>query len=86
MRISIEETTIELIEGQKVGMGNAVLSGEYTLPDGSTCTGPACALFWEDGGAWVGPGSELALHGVLFKVVALDKVRGVLATVILERK
>lgn len=83
--IAIEETTIVLVEGHKVGMGNAVLQGDFQLPDGTACQGPACGLFWEDGDAWVGQGSEVVLFGVRYRVVSLDKQRGQLATVVLER-
>lgn len=83
-RIEIEETTVAELDGVRVGMGNAVLSGEYELPDGSRGTGAACGLFWEDGDVWVGKGSEFALAGTTWRVVGLTKERGVLGSVVLE--
>ena len=83
-RIAIEETTVGQLAGVRVGMGNAVLSGDFELPDGSRGEGPACGLFWEDGDAWVGLGSELTLAGTTWRVIEITKERGVLGTVVLE--
>lgn len=82
MTTTIKETTVGFLGGQVVPMASMVFEGPYELPDGSTATGLACILvFGDDGGTWVGLGSQVSIGGQRFECVAIEKERGKLGSV-----
>lgn len=82
---TIDETTVGDLAGTPVPMGN-MTTGTYTLPDGSTATGPICSLALPGGpGVFVGVGSEVEVGGHLWRVVAVEKTRGELGRVTLQQ-
>ncbi|HND32749.1 MAG TPA: hypothetical protein PKY30_15515 [Myxococcota bacterium] len=81
---SIEETTVGLLGGQRVPMGN-VTRGSYTLPDGAEAQGWICALALPTGGAvFVGAGSEVEIAGRHWTVLKVEKEPGKLGQVFLR--
>lgn len=76
---TIEENTVGDLGGHRVPMGN-MTTGEYTLPDGSTATGPICSLPIEGRvGVFVGVGSVVDVGGTRWQItdVTLDHGDGV---------
>ncbi len=68
---TIDETTVGDLGGVRVPMGN-VTHGTYTLPDGTTATGPICSLALPgQTGVFVGKGSVVAVDGTRWQVEAV---------------
>lgn len=81
---SIEETTVGLLGGLRVPMGN-VTRGSYLLPNGSEGQGWICALVLPVGGAvFVGAGSEVEVGGQRWTVLRVEKEPGKLGEVFLR--
>jgi len=81
---SIEETTVGLLGGQRVPMGN-VTRGSYDLPGGESAQGWICALALPNGGAvFVGAGSEVEIAGQSWTVLRVEKEPGKLGQVFLK--
>ncbi len=82
---NIEETTVGLLAGVRVPMGN-MTRGSYVLPDGRAAVGLICALAIPGGAAvFVGEGSEVEVGGVRWRVVGIEKRSGELGSVTLEK-
>jgi hypothetical protein len=84
-RETIEETTVGLLSGVRVGMGN-MIRGAYTRGDGAPAEGPICALALPAGPVFVGVGSLVEVGGARWAVIAVDKAPGALGSVTLERQ
>ena len=68
----IEETTVGLLNGHRVPMGNMIDEAEYTLPNGSVQTGPVCSLaIGGKVGIFVGVGSVVTVGDDLWEVIAV---------------
>lgn len=80
---SIEETTVGLLGGQRVPMGN-VTHGSYSLPGGAEARGWICALALPSGAVFVGAGSEVEIAGQTWTVLRVEKEPGKLGQVFLK--
>ena len=82
----IEETTVGLLNGHRVPMGNMIPSAEYTLPDGSTQTGTVASLAIDGNvGVFVGLGSVVTVGDDRWEVVGIEKPEGDLGWIRLKR-
>lgn len=81
---TIEETTVGDLGGVSVPMGN-MTTDAYVLPDGTTREGTVCVLVLEAGPVWVGLGSVVEVGGARWEVVAIDKPKGELGSVSLQK-
>jgi hypothetical protein len=72
--VAINETTVGLVDGQRVGVGN-LWAADYELPDGTTAHAMTAQLFLlgESRVVIVGPGSRVEIGGRSWQVVAVDK-------------
>lgn len=82
---SIEETTVGMLGGVRIPMGN-VTQGSYTLADGSPGRGWICALALPGArGVFVGAGSEVEFSGQRWRVLRVEKEPGKLGWVHLRK-
>lgn len=71
----IDETTVALLSGIRVGVAN-IGRGEFTLPDGTTKTGLSASLFFntdDEREEEVGQGSIVEIGGTQWKVTKVKK-------------
>ena len=84
MIVTIDETTVGDLDGFPVPMGN-MIQDDYTLPDGTSRHGTVCALALPEGGTFVGVGSVVQVGDARWQVTAVDKPKGELGSVTLEK-
>ena len=86
MTETIEETTLGTLGEVPTGMASMGV-GRYTLPNGSEVEGISCVLApAEQENVVVGIGSVVEVHGVQWEVVRIQKTRGELGSVTLQRR
>ena len=69
----IEETTVGLLNGHRVPMGNMIDEAEYTLPNGTVQTGPVCSLaIGGEVGIFVGVGSIVRVGEDRWEIIAVQ--------------
>lgn len=87
VRESIDETTVGDLDGTRVAVGTMLLSGSYTLADGSERQGVTAVLALpDDSSIWVGLGSVVEVEGTTWEVVEIEKTAGELGSVTLEQR
>ena len=81
----IEETTVGMLNGHRVPMGNMIREADYTLADGSTKRGMVCSLvIGGKTGIFVGVGSVVSVGADKWEVIAIEKDPGDLGSVQLK--
>lgn len=71
LMVEIKETTVGSLDGVDVGVGN-IWEREYTLPDGTSRSGPTAQLFIESERLIVGKGSAIAVGESRWEVVDVE--------------
>jgi hypothetical protein len=81
----IEETTVGMLNGHRVPMGNMIRETDYTLTDGTKKRGMVCSLVIDGKtGIFVGLGSVVSVGEDKWEIVAIEKAMGELGSVQLK--
>ena len=71
LMVEIKETTVGNLGGVDIGVGN-IWEREYTLPDGTSRSGPTAQLFIEEERLIVGKGSVITVDKSRWEVVDVE--------------